>query len=99
MDWHSSRAVLARAHRCAALEQRVVNPGSRVSVRRARLSGKRISVALRRRRAAKRLQRILFATVDRQFARVNWPRGSQFARVKMESLDANHSSIELRIES
>jgi hypothetical protein len=37
------------------------------------------------------------ATADRKLARVNWTRRCELARIKMESLDADHSGIELGI--
>ena len=37
------------------------------------------------------------ATGDCQFASMNWPRRRQVAGIKMERVDANHSSVELDI--
>ena len=37
------------------------------------------------------------ATADRKFARVNWTRGCELTRIKMERLDTDHSGIELSI--
>ena len=40
---------------------------------------------------------IFIATMDGQFARVNWTRRCELARIKMEILDPDHSCIELGI--
>src|SRR6266540_6880357 len=87
MDWCAGRATIIRPRGRAALEQRIV--GVRRGGRR-RLTETAYNLSGAPRSA-------LAATADSEFARVNWTRRCELARIKMEILDPDHSCIELGI--
>src|SRR6266508_3341903 len=89
MDWRAGRATVIRARGRAALKQGIV--GVRRGGRR-RLTETAYNLSGEPRSAPA-------ATTDRELASVNRTGGCQFARIKMDSLDVDHSGIDLGLRA